>query len=263
MIGIEVRTAKLEVALYRLAKAGRVDFGKVIKQESAYVLKTIIAFTPPPNRATGQADVTLDMKQLSNPLSFDYFKSRETTGGFYRSISRYIRRRSTQKLQQLFQNQHLTGFFGLKMIGSTEELAKYHRDSRDEWGKIRYKRGFASYATDYKRLQRDVWNRVGWTINGWIPAAKASGAKYPRWAEKLKPIKYAKSGPSGTARYNFGPNPFITAINYNIKLPFYQKRVRSALQSRIYITERKLERVLAGKAVNLGFVRVKGGSPII
>jgi hypothetical protein len=262
MIGIEVRTAKLETALYRLARAGNVDFGKVIKQESAYVLKTIIAFTPPPNRATGQANVTIDMKQLSNPLSFDYFKSRETTGGFYRSISRYIKRRSTQKLQELFQLPQLTGFFGLKMVGSPEELAKHHRDSRDEWGKIRYKRNLASYATDYKKLQRDVWNRVGWTLNGWIPAAKASGAKYPRWAEKMKPIKYAQSGASGTARYNFGKNPFITAINYNIKLPFYQKRVRSALQSRIYITERKLARVLAGKAVNLGFVRVKGGSPI-
>lgn len=262
MIGIEVRTKKLEDALFRLSQAGNVDFGKVVKQEGKYVLQTVIAFTPPPDRKMGRAAVEADAKRVSNPLSYDYFKSRENTTGFYRSISRYIRRRDTEKLQRLFALPQLSGFYGLRMLGSIQELAATHRKNQNASGKVGSKLGFATYAADFKKYLADVQARVGWTINGWIPAAKACGAKYPKWTDKLKGIKYAKSQRSGDVRYNFGKNPFVTAVNHNVKIPNYQNKVRAALQARINITQRKLQRVLAGKAVNLGFVRVKGGSPI-
>lgn len=263
MIGIEVRTKKLEDALFKLSQAGNVEFGKVIKQEGKYVLQTVIAFTPPPDRRQGRAAVEADAKKISNPLQYDYFKSRETTGGFYRSISRYIRRRDTEKLQRLFTLPQLSGFYGLRVISSIQELAGIHRKSQNARGRVGAKQNFATYATDFKRYLADVQARVGWTINGWVPAAKLCGAKYPRWTDKLKAIKYAKSQRSGEVRHNFGKNPFITAINHNVKIPDYQNKVRAALQARINVTERKLKRVLAGRAVNLGFVRVKGGQPVL
>lgn len=262
MIGIEVRTKKLEDALFRLSQAGNVDFGKVIKQEAAYVLRQLIKFTPPPDRPSGQYDVMSDMRLLSNPLSYDYFKSRENTTGFYRSMSRYIRRRNTEKLNQLFQIPQFTGFFGKRMIDSIPKLAQAHRASQNQFGRIKQVYPFATYASDYKKYLKDVQARVGWTINGWIPTAKVCGAAYPKWAGKLKPIKYARTQLSGDVRWGFGKNPFITGINYNVKLPNYENRIKAALSSRLLFTERKLERVLAGKAVNLGFVRVKGGQPV-
>lgn len=262
MIGIEVRTQKLETALYRLAQAGRVDYGQVIKQEAKYVLQTIIAFTPPPNRRTGTDDVAGDMSRLSTPMSYEYFESRITTGGFYRSISRYIRKRETEKLQKLFNIPQLTGFYGKTMLGSVKELDQVHRQNRSNFGRINSKLPYATYAADYKKFLKDVQARVGWTLSGWVPAAKACGAKYKKWTEKLPKRTLGGSQTAGVVYANFGQNPFIVARNLNVKMPNYPAKVRSALQSRINITRRKLERVLAGKAVNLGFVRVKGGMPV-
>ena len=262
MIGIELRTKKLEDALFRLSQAGNVQFGQVIKQEGKYILQTVIAFTPPPDRRLGRSAVEADLKRLSNPLSYEYFKTRETTGGFYRSISRYVRRRDTAKLQRLFNLPQLSGFYGLRVITSIAEMSALHRRNQTAKGRINSALPFASYAADFKKYRADVQARVGWTINGWIEAAKVCGAKFPKWTQRLKPIRYAKTGQSGNVRYRFGRNPFITAVNHNVKIPNYQNKVRAALQSRITITQRKLERVLAGKAVNLGFVRVKGGQPV-
>jgi hypothetical protein len=63
--------------------------------------------------------------------------------------------------------------------------------------------------------------------------------------------------------FSFNNNPFIIARNLNVKIPRYQQNVVApALAGRIAITEMKLKRVLAGHAVNLGFVRVKGNRAI-
>lgn len=263
MIGIEVRTKKLEDALFRLSRAGNVDFGKVIKQEATYLLKTIIAFTPPPDRKQGTSAVEADVKRVSNPLDYNYFKTRETVGGFYRSISRYVRRRDSAKLQQLFQLPQLSGFYGLQLLSSVQAIAKTHRGNQNQRGRVTRQLPFASYGVDFKKYLKDVQARVGWTISGWIPAAKVCGAKFPKWTDKLKPVRYTQSQPSGDVRYRFGQNPFITAVNKNVKIPNYQNKVRAALQARINVTERKLARVLSGKAVNLGFVRVRGGQPVL
>ena len=219
MIGIEVRTVRLENALYRLSQAARVDFGQVIKQEAKYVLQTIIKFTPPPDKASGRGAVAGDLANLSNPLSFEYFKSRETEGGFYRSISRYIRRRETSKLQELFNLPQLTGFYGLRMVGSLAELQQTHLQNRTRYGRVGRKLPLASYGADYKKLLRDIQSRVGWTLSGWVPAATACGAKYPRWAAKLKPRMDGKSQTAGAVRANYGTNPFFTARNLNVKIP--------------------------------------------
>jgi hypothetical protein len=92
-------------------------------------------------------------------------------------------------------------------------------------------------------------------VSGWIPAAKATGARYKKFSDR-----FGQS--SGIAVFNFGRNPFILAKNKNVKIPNYQRMVDGALRSRISTTEKKLEAVLAGRAVNLGFIRVKGGRPV-
>ena len=255
MIALEVRTRELEMKLARLADAARVDYGNVIREEGRFVTQTLVKFTPPKNLSQGRNAVAGDMTKLSLPLIYEYFQSRITEGGFYKSIARYVRTRATEKLNLLFQNPNLHGFYGLQVLRSYEELAAQHRQRRNNRGRIGSKTNFASYSGDYKKLLSDVQSRVGWTVSGWIPAAKATGSKYKKFSDRF-------GGKSGAVQYNFGRNPFIFARNTNVKIPNYQRTVDAVLRSRIATTQAKLERVLAGKAVNLGFVRVKAGRPV-
>jgi hypothetical protein len=110
------------------------------------------------------------------------------------------------------------------------------------------------------RYTKAIENRVGWTVAGWVPAAKATGARYKKFSEKL-------ADDSGVVRYWFGKasqsQPFIFAINKNVKIPNYQSKIDAAFNSRTRTTLKKIDRLLAGKAVNLGFTKVQGASPVI
>jgi hypothetical protein len=257
MIQIEARTRELEAALARLASAARVEYGQVIKQEAKYLLQTLLKFTPPQSRPQGNAAVARDMNMLTTPFAHRYFQERETQGGFYRSIARYVRTRQSGKLQALFNNPNLKGFYGLQLLTTKQEIEKVHKQRRTRYGRVHSGNNqYASYMADAKAVRKEIQSRVGWTLSGWIPAAKATGARYLKFSDRF-------GAKSGTQSSNFNtPNPFIIGRNYNVKIPNYQNDVTQALQSRTGTTIKKLERVLAGKAVNLGFVRVKGGSPI-
>jgi hypothetical protein len=250
MIAIEARTRELEMALGRLASAAGVDYGMVIKEEAKYVTQHIMKFTRPKQRKDGVQNMQVDIRKLAVPLDYNYFNSRATKGGFYKSIAGYIRRRNTDKLNELFRLPNLASLswlHGKVMLGSYQELAAKHVALRDRFGRIRANRPFAAYR------KVGLASRVGWHLAGWIPTAKATGAKYKKFAEKL-------ANKAGVVTYDYtSKNPFIISRNLNVKIPRYQQIVvRPALSGRIAVTERKLQRVLAGHAVNLGFVRVKG-----
>jgi hypothetical protein len=255
MIDIAFRSEQLENKLAQLAIRAGVDYGKVIKEEGRFVTQILVKFTPPKNLSEGRNAVAGDMTKLSVPLNYEYFQSKATEGGFYKSTARYVRNRQTDKLNLLFQNPNFSGFYGLRMINSFEELSQNHQQLRNKRGRISKKTNFASYSADYKKLRNEIQSRVGWTVSGWIPAAKATGARYKKFSDR-----FGQS--SGIAVFNFGRNPFILAKNKNVKIPNYQRMVDGALRSRISTTEKKLEAVLAGRAVNLGFIRVKGGRPV-
>jgi hypothetical protein len=257
MIQIEARTRELEAALARLASAARVDYGLVVKEEAKYLLQTLLKFTPPKSRPQGNAAVARDMNNLTTPFEHRYFQERQTEGGFYKSIARYVRTRQSGKLQALFNNPNLKGFYGLQLLTTKQEILKIHKQRRNIKGRVESgKKQYASYMADAKAVRKEIQSRVGWTLSGWIPAAKATGARYLKFSDRF-------GAKSGTQSSNFNtPNPFIIGRNYNVKIPNYQNDVTQALQSRTGTTIKKLERVLAGKAVNLGFIRVQGRNVI-
>lgn len=253
MIVIEARTRELEYKLARLAAAARVDYGLVIREEARFVTQQLIQFTPPKTMAQGKAAIAFDFTRLTTQLEYSYFKARETTGGFYKSIANYIRKREDTKLQALFNNRALNGFYGLTLLTNPQQILEQHKNRRTQYGRIRSgRRQFASYMKDSNTAMRTIQERVGWTASGWIPAAKVTGARYKKFSDRF-------GGKSGSQVSNFGRNPFILARNFNVKIPKYQSTVNAVLRSRIATTQKKLERVLANKAVNLGFTRVKMG----
>jgi hypothetical protein len=261
MTFVEMRSAELERALSQLAREARVDFGKVVKEEGRYVTQSLIRYTPPDKRAQGVAAIGADMRRLSTPFpQAQYFESRKTEGGFYPSMAKYVRRRQTEKLQQLLKNPNFRSFsqefYGKQILGSYAELEGHHLALRTRTGRIATRMPYASYAIDYSKLRREIEKRIGWTAAGWVHAAQVTGAKYRKWINRFGGFK------AGVAYYNFSKNPFITARNFNVKIPMYERFVNQTLRSRIKTTELKLKRVLAGKAVNLGFIKVRGNGPI-
>jgi hypothetical protein len=257
MIQIEARTRELEAALARLASAARVDYGQVIKQEAKYFLQSLLKFTPPRSRPEGNFAIAKDFSNLTTPFKYEYFKERQTENGFYRSIARYIRTRQSTKLQTLLNNPNLKGYYGLQLLTSPAEILNVHKQRRTSRGRIHSgKKQYASYMVDAKKAMKGIQSRVGWTLSGWIPAAKATGARYLKFSDRF-------GSKSGMQSSNFNtPNPFIVGRNFKVKIPDYQRDVSQALSLRTGVTRKKLERVLAGHAVNLGFVRVQGRNVI-
>lgn len=255
MIVIEARTRDLERALKELADRAGVSYGAVIREEGKYVLDLLLKKTPPKSQQEGRLAVANDMSRLSMPLQYNYFNERKNENGFYGSMAKYIRRREDGKLQTLLSNPNLKAYYGLQLIRDSAELFQKHSELRTKYGRINRKTNYVSYSKDYVAVRNEMQSRVGWTISGWISACIATGARYKKFAERLAPK-------SGTARYNWGINPFLTARNFNVKIPNYRRFVEQTLYSRVGTTQIKLERVLANQGVNLGFVRVKGAHKV-
>jgi hypothetical protein len=99
--------------------------------------------------------------------------------------------------------------------------------------------------------RKQLFERVGWTMAGWASLGERAGAKIPAFL-----YKGGKTLTSGTSSVHFGEKPFIRATNFAVKIPGYQKDVDDAVGHRVKITEQKIQRLLRGRAVNLGFTRV-------
>ena len=255
MITIALDSSKLDFALTRLALAAKVDLGMVIKEEGRYIVKTLMKFTPPKSNAQGKNAIAGDIGRLAVSLESAKLAAKGTKGSIYESLAKMVRKRKTQKINDMMRNPRISFYGGRKMIGSESDLAAMHKARRNNYGRIGKDQMMMAYSGDVKSFRKNVQSRVGWTVSGWIPAAKATGAKWKVFADKF-------GTKSGSQASNFGQNPFITAVNKQVKIPNYQRMVDGAISSRIKTTNTKISRILANKAVNLGFVKVDGSGPI-
>lgn len=258
---IKADTKKLEIALSKLANAAKVDLGLVIKEEAKYILQTLIKFTPPKSKQQGVNAVRGDLSKLAQPLVYSDLEAKATKGGFYKSMARYTRTRNIAKMRELLMNPNLKGYYGMKLLENIGAIRQEHMSRRNSRGRITGKATALAFGADFKKYRKEIEDRVGWSVSGWNSSAKKTGARYKKFSDKLKP-QAGGSGLFGSSRSNFGPNPYIQAIAYNIKIPNYQSKIDAVLTSRIKTTERKVAAVMANRAVNLGFAKVGGAMPI-
>lgn len=261
MIEIESRFEGLEYSLARLALAARVDLGLVIKEEAKYAIQTIVKFTPPKSKQQGVNAVRGDLSKLAQPLVYSDLEAKATKGGFYKSMARYTRTRNIAKMRELLMNPNLKGYYGMKLLENIAAIRQEHMSRRDSRGRITGKATALAFGADFKKYRKEIEGRSAWSLSGWSSSVKKTGARYKKFAEKLK-AQPGGSGLFGSSRSNFGPNPYIQAIAYNIKIPNYQSKIDAVLTSRIKTTERKVAAVMANRAVNLGFAKVGGAMPI-
>ena len=255
MIDLKFNSAKLDYALTRLALAAKTDLGLVIKEEGRYITKTLMQFTPPKSRGQGTGAIRKDLGKLAVPLSAAKLEAKATGPGIYKSLARLVRRRETQKINDMMRNPRIGFYGGRRMMDNVGQLSSAHRRARNNYGRIPKDQMLMAYADDSTALRKDLEGRVGWTISGWIPAARATGAKWKKFADRF-------GGKSGSQQSSFGANPYIIAVNKQVKIPGYQRIVDGAVSYRVKTTVKKVDRILANKAVNLGFAKVDGAGRI-
>lgn len=261
MIEIETSFHRLEYQLARLANAAKVDLGQVIKEEAKYAIQTIVKFTPPKNRQEGVNAVRADMGKVAQPLVYQDLKAKASKGGFYGSMAKYVRNREVEKLRALFRNPKLNHYYGGKLLADVNALKAEHRSRQNNRGRVTGKPTAFAFGADYKKYLKEVEGRVGWSLSGWNSSAKVAGARYKKFADRLKP-QPGTGKLFGSVQSSFGPQPFIRATAHNIKIPNYQRMIDGAITSRERTTVKKIAAVLANRAVNLGFTRVGGTAQI-
>jgi hypothetical protein len=298
MISIFSDTKKLEYALARLADAAKVDLGLVIKQEGAYVARTIMLITPPTGDKLEKGSQTQipivtggtitktkagglstnARQQGENAILGDLFGGRqlakEKSIGLFQKIGN-----STEVPPRDGQNETMgvnLGWEGSKKIriyrkfwqpgASIEQMKAFHYANRNARGRPKQ---VTRSAIGRWQVQDQMWisnqaadaylkytqKKVGLGKAGFAAAAMACGVRVPAWIRR----HMAKAG---TAQVQFGQNPFVSARTTGNKIPDLQRVVDSALKIRYKVTLSKVRALIANRAVNLGFAKVKGGMVI-
>lgn len=298
MISIFSDTKRLEFALAKLADAAKVDLGLVIKQEGAYVARTIMLITPPTGdklakRSHTQIPIvtggtitktkaggfsTNARKQGENAILGDLFGGRqlakEQSIGLFQKIGN-----STEVPPRGDQTQTMgvnLGTEGSKTIrifkkfwkegASITEMRAFHRANLNERGRP-------------KQVTRSLVGR--WQVQDQMWISNQAADAYLKYVQKK--VGLGKAGfaaaamacgvrvPSwirrhmakaGTAQVQFGQNPFVSARTTGNQIPDLQRVVDSALKIRYKVTLSKIRALHANRAVNLGFAKVKGGMVI-
>ena len=252
-IYISMDARKLQYALHELSKRTGEDLGQFIKEEAKYVVQSVVRTTPPPSKQAGDRTIANDLNKVAVPLDYQSFEARATEGGFYKSIAKYVRRRNAEKLRLLLQNPNLNLFKNFGVLANQDEIAQHHQ-SRRVAGRVKGVARNVAFRVDMRRYNKVVNQRVGFMLSGWNKAAQALGVKTKKFASR----SYA--GSRSDLEYSYARNPFFVARNGNMKIADAQKKIDTTIRFRLRVAQKKLERVIQGKAVNLGFKKLAGGS---
>lgn len=284
MISVDFKSADLEYKLARLADIVPVELGRIIKQEGGYMSKTMMLIIPP-TLGKGRSD-SIDTSKVPrnvgiskgaqeqgfNAIKGDLFggvkMAKSKSIGLFQSIGN-----STARPPRGFRHETMgvsLGWEQSKTIrimskfwrpdASIEEMSKFRKGFRNKYGRT----GQVSQSTIGRwKVQDQMWvnkssadayynllkSRVGWNKSGFAAGAIACGIRIPAWIRK-------HASASGTETHNFGANPFIRVTATKSSIPNMQHYVDGAFRIRTNVTQKKIDRILANKAVSLGFGKV-------
>lgn len=240
-LSVLVDTGDLEEKLYLLAKQARVAPGVVIKEEAKGIASQIIRLTPPRNLAQGRKRVLGDLRRIVYAPEAEDVK--------WQPLQAALKGRDVEAAKALFAKKRPPTFTFTTNPG---DIRAQHLRMRNNRGRVNpgVRPILASFAREGMAYIRDVQSRVGWAKAAFARTLIVAGGTVPAWIAR-------HADKAGRAIANFGENPSVTAIGNNVKIPGYQKLVDTAVRTRVRITQRKIDRLVAGKAVNLGFMVVE------
>jgi hypothetical protein len=252
-VSVTVDTQSLSDSLHRLASVAREAPGIIIKEETKALVKNLIQLTPPKTYAQGRNAVKRDLNKIAIPIGTEFAESsrvnmKEDDGTWRGRLATLIRKRDARGIELMLRNSKERFWNTRTVVQDKGALVASHKQNRNNFGRA-YTLRQVSYRRDWRSYLKDVQSRVGWAKSGWVAVADAVGLSTPSWLRKL-------ASKSGAASATFSGKADVFAVNYNVKIPNYQKTVSAAVRNRIRVTETKIKRLIAGKAVNLGFKRV-------
>lgn len=264
-LSIQANTRELENRLYILAREARVGYGQVIREEGRLIAKNIQQLTPPASHAQGRGAIRQDL-----------FGGKRKGGGRYSSVGLFQMIGNSTQVPPRNQGSETVGIRlgwesgkAIRIMrknwrpdASLAEMREFHkRYQNPKTGRT----GYVSQSTIGRwRVQDQMWvkdaaakaylnelqSRVGWAKAAQAPVIQAAGGSVPAWIGR-------HAAKSGTATTNFtGETPFVRSVGYNIKIPNYQRVVDNAVKNRERVTQTKINRLIAGRATNLGFVTI-------
>lgn len=281
-----VDSKSIDVALRSLADEAKVAPGVAFKNEAKQLSKALIKLTPPKTSPQGRKAVAGDIGRVFTSIA-RLIKDAEGKGrinnikGFKAALNKAYRKGDDAELERLLtgpigvhtssvkpylrKGVQVSGYtakrngrpmFPMIAAGSTRMGGnldpKLHTDRRNRRGRVRG--NIASQLVKNAELSRyikKVQQSVGWHAGGWVSLARQSGYQPPKWV-----TKHGIPASSGRATLRTRKNPVINATNYRTSIPGYQRTVDGVVAQRAKIIRDNIEKLIKGKAVNLGFKRV-------
>jgi hypothetical protein len=241
MISVRVDTRQLENKLHVLARVARVTPGQVIKEEVKLATQQIIRLTPPNNLAQGRKAVASDMRNVVTSLPSDSDRPA------FKVLNRVVKSGNVAAIQKILNGWKTKP----KLATNGAQIKAEHLNKRTRYGRVHARANLMALARDANRYLREVQSRVGWAKGSWVRTLIAAGGSAPSWIAR-------HASAAGSVIANFGENPRVIAIAHNVKIPGYQRTVDAAIRTRERIAQRKIDRIVAGKATNLGFTVIEG-----
>lgn len=251
---ISVSMRELEYKLHALSSKVGLELGPIIREESKYLVQSAVKNTPPPTRQAGVNTIRIDLNRVAVALNYQTFEANATSGGFYGSIAKYVRRRDAGKLRELLQNPNINMWRGFRVLATPAELKAEHRARRINGRVTKVEPKAVAFGSDMRKYFRDVSRRVGFALSGWKSAAAIHGIKIKKFAQG------SYTGSRAGTEYSFGRNPYFVAKNGNIRDSAVQKQIETAVRYRLRVTTLKIERAERKLAINLGFTKLAAGS---
>lgn len=239
-VDVKVDTSELENKLYLLAKEARVAPGVVFRQEVKEIIKNIWKLTPPKTYSQGRKAVAGDLNRVVYPLEYSEID--------WAPLKKAVQNKNDDLVRTLLLRKKVRQ----DLVLDTTAIAQQHKRMRNSRGRVTKgkKPLIAAYARVAKKYAKEVQSRVGWAMSGWASAYNSTGTMAPGWLQKL-------AAKAGYVLANYGENnPGVSATAVNNKIPAYQRIVDNAVANRTRVTQRKIDLLVQGKAVNLGFTVV-------
>jgi hypothetical protein len=280
-------TRALDDKLFELARLAKVDAGLVLKEEGRFIAQNVMRLTPPATYAEGRKAVAGDVGKVftSLPIIMAKVKRMAFDGKeqYQAALTRAVKMGDEATVQNLLtrpvkgtisttvrpytrngvavagytHNRTFSGPMMPEITGATRVggglNASFHTRRRNSRGRVSGSQ--ISQIVSEKELrdyQKKVQSRVGWHMAGWAALARATGAKMKSWVSRTR-----LESVSGTASVVVtGNRQHIRATNFDVKIPGYQRMVDAVIAARIRVAGKKVEALLRGRAVNLGFTRI-------
>ena len=246
-----------------LAEVARIEPSIILREEARQFFKRALMKTPPfkikgggdstSDFAVGKRAVDRDLKRSMKPI-----RPEDITHN--KALAEAIRTHNHATFAAITRNIKTGPMAGAQSAPFSTKLHTSLRDRRGHVNKRKPNR-YVFEAGQWEAYRKDLFSRVGILKSGWNAAILnpelSRGGKVASVPAYVK--RHGTKWSVATIQMN-KPNAFVDATNRGVKYPGYGKLIRETMQVRQKAMSTKMQRLFAGKAVNLGFATANGAA---